>query len=525
MEAKLPSQIAIDPHVVTMHMPQPVAGHAAAQPPAAAFPRHMLTSAAHAVRDGFGQVPSKLTGLAMYTLAAAAVSHADVTAVAAAATLIGGISAATMAGKIAMHQFGTDTVAGKAATALSAVAGGGLGMSFASGDVLAAGSAAAAGLYAMLLMSVLRYAAHRSGKDVAPMAKAAVALSAAGLGAVGYIAGGFVLAGAQTPPHHLAEPAGPQFLARQLGAVFESILVETFKTVLTNVGPSVDAQGLPLEGRMLALTLGLPFFTGTAIGINAVLGSSLLPQEDGAGGAVNFDDLAPAVALSCLVNLVRGGVNVAAVILLWHRLRREEVPENPYAHVAKPKTTGQRLITLADRSAVRLVLILARNAIYCHLRESGHSLEESAIVAQSLYTIFAQYRDVFADLMAGKGWTSAPATGGGVTPAGGAAVPSDGPADASADEAPAQGAEFIAEYSQRVSESSNASSLLKELRAQEPDVPAPPDLNPPDWEEVDPAELEAIYQGTLFEMPSPSPQSGPEPGTDMQPLLAQLQHR
>lgn len=545
------------PPVVTIHLPprpvvlppeMPVVLPAAmpAGAPEPTFSRHALTALITAFRDSVIHLPSKFAGLGMYALAAGAEAAGDVTAVAALATLAGGISAATMAGKIAMHQFGTDSVAGQAATALSAVAGGAVGMSLVSGDVVAAASAGSAALYAVLLLSVMRYVGHTRGEDISATAKACVALSAVGLAALGFYAGHHVLSGSSTVHFHLGAPADRQFLARQFGAVFESILVESFKAALTGVGPAVDSKGMPLEGRMMSLAPGAPIFTAAAIAFGAVLGSRTLPAQDGTGGAVIVGELAASVALNCVDKFFRGGVNVVSVMLLWTRLRRKGVPVNPYAHKPKAKTAAQRLATVLDRSAVRHGLILARNAIYGHLRVNGYSLRDAAIVSLSIYTVFAQYRDLFSDLMAGEGWTPEAAAGpGGAAAAAGGVAPGAGerPLESPYESKASQpdGEEQFFEYS---SKSSTRNTLLEDLFAQGPEEPTvylyerststssvfdpldldqteidPPD-NPDGWREFS-DELEASYQASLLAATSPSSTGSAESGSsETQPLLA-----
>ena len=84
------------------------------------------------------------------------------------------------------------------------------------------------------------------------------------------------------------------------------------------------------------------------------------------------------------------------------------MPANPHDFQPREKTAGEVAVSITHKAAVRHLLILARNAIYLSLRETGYPFQTAALIAQASYTsIGAQWRDVFADLMAGEGWTPA----------------------------------------------------------------------------------------------------------------------
>jgi len=370
------------------------------------YPSTPSTVTFHFLRDGLGQVPSKLAGLGLFAAATHAPGYAA-TAVSAAATFAGAASGATMAYRIAERQFGKNTVAGNAAIALSTVAGGAIGVAFAVGNFSAIVTVGSATLGAGVLLGTARLVAHARGQNVSSQAKAVVMLSAVGLGAASYVIGGFVLPDPWGITQHASGTDGT-FMARQAGAIAEAILVEVFKEALGHCGPSFDRKGLTFASRITATLKGLPAFVAAAVLINGMGGTRLLSPTDGVGGNVNFEELWQAVLLSCLVNAVRGLSNSLAVKSVWEKGRQEGVPANPHDFQPRGKSAGEVAASISNKTAVRYLLILARNAIYLSLRETGYSIQTAALIAQASYTsIGAQWRDLFADLMAGDGWTPA----------------------------------------------------------------------------------------------------------------------
>ncbi|HVZ45988.1 MAG TPA: hypothetical protein VHA82_19425 [Ramlibacter sp.] len=356
-------------------------------------------------KDAAGQVAAKLTGLAVFSASSMAGGTA-VRVVSNVVTATGAVSGAVIAVRIARHQFGTDTAAARAATALSAVAGAGLGAAITVGHAPAALALEWAVLEAGFLIVMFRCFAVRAGDEGHPREKAVAALAAVGVGAIGYALHGHIQVGGRAVGTFW-RPSDPNFMARQSGVIFEAILVECFKDALSGVGSPPDRRGLTLEGRISAAAKGLPAYVAASVFINGLAGTSFLPETDGLGGRVHFSQLAPTVLLGCLPNWVRGTANFVAVEHSWGYWRKDGEPANPLEYRPKKKELADRVSSVLQKSAVRFTLIAGRNAVYASLREMGFSMQGAALWAQGIYAVFAQYRDLYADLMSGEGWTPA----------------------------------------------------------------------------------------------------------------------
>lgn len=364
------------------------------------FPR---VAALQGLKDGGVHVLAKAAGLGAWLSVQEAPEIATVVAAAG-----GAVSGARIGFRLGSSQFGTASALGQAATALSTVAGGAVGALFALGHAPVVMAALWTVAQAGFLLVVVRCCAARAADKVTPRQKAVAALSAVAAGVVGYALQGCVLEGSCAVTR-LWRPSDANFMARQMGAVVEAVLVECLKEGLSSCGPSVDRKGLQLEGRIEAAATALPAYAGACVVVNGLVGTRLLPPGDGlAARVLQFSDMAAPVFLSCVPNAVRGASNACVVERAWPRWRRAGLAADPLELKPAAKGVLSRAAGVADRAAVRLVLIHARQALYARMRELGCPVQEGTVIAQAIHAAFAQFRELYLDVMAGEGWTAAP---------------------------------------------------------------------------------------------------------------------
>ncbi|WP_395689484.1 hypothetical protein [Caenimonas koreensis] len=366
--------------------------------------RSLRTVGAHCLREVIAQPPAKLAGLATLCATAGAWSSGDETI--ATGLLIGATAAAgvLVVGRIACHQFGTTTARNKAAVALSAAAGGGLAAACAIGNEAAVMATESMVAVSAIALCAARVVAARSREEVPPWINAGCVLAAAAAGVMAFCAFTIAVPRGSRAIHMGGGPDG-FLLARQAGSLVEALAVEIGKELLSGCGPSVDRRGLTFDDRIKAAAQGLLPYTAACVLINGMAAPALLANGDGVSQDVVFEDLVAAVLVTCLTNVLRNGVNAAVVIHTWDGGKRDGLPDNPIDYQAEPKTMLGRAATIVDRWAVRSLLMAARTATYVFMRTQGFSIEASAMVAQGKYAVFAQFREVLADLMVGDGWS------------------------------------------------------------------------------------------------------------------------
>ncbi len=345
------------------------------------------TSLWHAGRDTAGQIAAKTTGLLVFT--GLSNFSAAVTPLKFVGGGIGALSAGTMAYLIAKKQIGTETTCQRAAVYLCTAAGGAAGAvvtTFGCWQITAGIS-----LAGILTPVVSTLGKPCSGGGENPIEK--VKANVFALSVVAGTVGGFALSSRWS----LSDDTLP---ARNMGAAFESLIVELCKSSFEQVGLSVNRNVLTFEGKVLASALGMLPYVAASVYINGYLASLAQPSQD----SHQFIELLTPVVLSTLVNGVRGASNSAAVRILHQQgigTRDPDVNEVRAHHgLMSPNTKF-----VEQKTAVRFSLVVCRNAMYLKLREMGVPLLEANYATQFVYSLFAQNRDLMFDLMQGQGWT------------------------------------------------------------------------------------------------------------------------
>jgi hypothetical protein len=372
-------------HSVTAHTRSPIPARTAASPLAASVPV-WKTSFWHAGRETV-QIAGKTAGLLAFTsLAQLSVSGLPLKFVVGG---IGALSAGTTAYLIAKNQIGTETTCQKAAVFLCTAA------------AATAGAAVATfGTWQMVtgitLAGLMTPTVSLMGKPCNRCGTAAIERAKAGLFALDIIAG---TAGsfAISSKWSIADET---LAAKNLGAALESLVVELCKSSFERVGLSVNRNVLSLEGKALASAIGMLPYVGAALYINGFLATLVQPPP----ASRQFFELLAPVLLSTLVNAVRGACNSAAVrFLQQHRIASLEPGANevrPHHGLMQPNAK-----IVAQKTAIRFFLITCRNAVYLNLCVNGLPLLQANCLAQLVYSLFAQNRELIFDLMQGQAWT------------------------------------------------------------------------------------------------------------------------
>lgn len=345
------------------------------------------TSLWHAGRDTAGQIAAKTAGLLVFS-GLSSFSSAVMTLKFVGGG-IGALSAGSMTYLIARKQIGTETDCQKAAVYLCTAAGAAAGAAvttFGFWQITAGIS----------LAGILTPAVSALGKPCSSDGESPVEKIKAHVFALSVVAG-TVGCFALSSRWSLTDETLP---ARNIGAVFESLIVELCKSSFEQVGLSVNRNVLTFEGKVLASALGMLPYVAASVYINGYLASLAQPSQD----SHRFIELLAPVVLSTLVNGVRGASNSAAVRILHQRgigTGRPGVNEvRPHLGILRPNTAF-----VEQKYAVRFSLVVCRNAMYLKLREMGVPLLEANYVTQFVYSLFAQNRDLMFDLMQGQGWT------------------------------------------------------------------------------------------------------------------------
>ncbi|MES2785210.1 MAG: hypothetical protein V4684_07075 [Pseudomonadota bacterium] len=372
--------------------------------PRSTFCANTISAGLSFCREGIIQPPVKALGLTTLWASHYAWSARHEPAVVG-LVISASLAAGVLVGwKLAGHEFGTSTAGGKIASGIC-----GLGASVAVAGAAIGNAPIALATETLVALGALgllatRLHARRTHHDVQPCVKAAV-LACAVMASVAL----YCAVGSQWPAElkvtRLGGATDGFLIARQCGAIVESLAVELAKEVVGGCGPSVDPKALTLEARILAWIKALVPYLGVCVAVNGVLAPALLPDDDGASAAISFADMLPSVMATCLTNMFRNGLNTAAILNAWPSGRRAGVPEDPRLHEPAHKTLSQRTNSIVDRSAARYFLMLARTTTYVFMRTHGFTVVESALAAQAKYAVFNQFRELVASLMGGESWT------------------------------------------------------------------------------------------------------------------------
>jgi hypothetical protein len=356
---------------------------------------HVAAPLAHGLRDLAGQCGSKIAGAGVF-LGAAAAAGDVASVIEMAVPVAGGLAGFDIGYKIARHQFGRG-VAGRAAVALCALGTAAAGAAVASGNVAAVTSVVAAGFTFSVPVAHFKLSSNYEDRSIPAPVQALIGVGAL---AVGGFCGALVTR---------AEPEDARrwfvtddyLMPRQIGAAAEAVGVELCKELFASLGPFVDRRGLTLEGRIISALKGLPAYVAAGMLINR-LGAELVadPQH-----TLEFDTLAPVVLIGCLPNLVRGTANALAVLHSWGKWHRDDVAGQPWAHARADKPMRELATSVLDKAVVRWMLILPRNVAFQVLLRHGYSVGSATLITQGAYALYAQFRDVLPDFMAGDGWT------------------------------------------------------------------------------------------------------------------------
>ena len=188
--------------------------------------------------------------------------------------------------------------------------------------------------------------------------------------------------------------------ARNIGSVIESVFIELWKSAGERLGPSVDRNVLSFEGKVVATMCGmLPYILATVY-LNGTVASQMLPDPDSA----SLSELAMPLALGSLANGVRGASNALSVFLL-HQYGFFVVDKNSTSlrnHAGLQQLNRE---TVINKTCIRHMLSVCRNAVYANLRESGMGVEDASVIAQGVYACYAQCRDLIHDIARGEGWS------------------------------------------------------------------------------------------------------------------------
>lgn len=189
--------------------------------------------------------------------------------------------------------------------------------------------------------------------------------------------------------------------ARNAGAVVESVIVELCKSSFEQVGWSVDRKQLNFEGKVLMAAIGMLPYVGASVFVNGWLASLAQPPHD----SHEFVVLVGPVLMSTIVNGIRGAANAATVRHLHRSAIGVRDPSSTVVRSPQGVASPQARPVLL-KTAVRFFLISCRNAIYLNLRAGRFSVLQANCIAQLVYAVFAQNRDLMFDLMQGEGWSS-----------------------------------------------------------------------------------------------------------------------
>lgn len=343
------------------------------------------TLAAGTVRTLAIQTAAKTAGLAVFAGLAAVPASMSLS------VLVGGLGAlsgGSMAFLLGRHQIGTASAAQKAAVAVCAVTGAAAGGAVA---VLGCWQPVATFAIATVATGVASTLVKcgppgRTGINRAKAVSFSVAATAT------------LLAGSLSS--HTWSVPDETLVARNFGAVFESVIIDGSRATFEQFGPSSNRAALSFEGAALGSVLGTLPYSGASVVINGVIASFMQPPHD----SHKFLDLFWPVLLSTLVNAIRDPANSTAIVML-HRagigVARGTAP------VLRPHRGPQapELGKVTMKSAIRYALIICRNAIYLNMRQAGLSILQAGCVAQLVYSLFAQNREILFDLMQGAGWT------------------------------------------------------------------------------------------------------------------------
>jgi hypothetical protein len=300
--------------------------------------------------------------------------------------------------KISRHQFGQG-VAGKAAAALCALGTAAAGAAVASGNVAAVTSVVAAGFAFTVPVAHFKLSPNYADRSIPAPVQAVVGAGALAIG--GFC--GLLVSRNEPDDAWRWFVNDDNLMPRQLGAAAEAVGVELCKELFASFGPFVDRKGLTLEGRIVSALKGLPAYVAAGMLINRLAVEMVPNPQD----TMEFDTLAPVVLIGCLPNLVRGTANALAVLHSWGKWHRDGVADQPSEHARTIKPMSELAISILDKAVVRWMLILPRNVAFQVLLKHGFSVGNATLITQGVYALYAQFRDVLPDFMAGDGWTQA----------------------------------------------------------------------------------------------------------------------
>jgi hypothetical protein len=347
----------------------------------------ILTALAHGARDLMGQAAARAVGLAVFSATSKMTSHQLPLQIIAGG--VGALSAGSQAYLIASHHIGTETPTQMFATGFCTA-----------GAAIAGASVAVLGMTQPIVVIVAGSACAIAPSLMRLWAKSPEEeKSADQYKGIAFIAGTAtsLTAVAMIGTHHHV----PDIVARNLGVVVESVIVELGKSSFERVGPSMNRSQLNFNEKVRSSFYGvLPYAAATVL-LNGYVSGILQPAND----STAFDKLILPLMIGAIANGVRGISNAMAVYTVYNQ--REEKSEAKAA-IIRPSQgpTLPDLSVVSKKSAVRFFMSACRNAIYVQLRKDGLSVLQASILAQFAYAFFAQNRDLVYDLMQGEGWSA-----------------------------------------------------------------------------------------------------------------------